>query len=51
MKLHINKKEKFILATVFAVAFFFPYGVVARIAFVAIMLLILSVIKIAIDIY
>lgn len=51
MKLHINKKEKFILATVFMVAFLLPYSVITRIAFVIIVLLVLSVTKISIDIY
>lgn len=51
MKLHINKKVKLILAIIFMVAFLLPYGVVTRITFVAIALLILTICKIAIDIY
>lgn len=51
MKLNINKKEKLILAIIFMVAFFLPYGVMARLLFAIIVLLILSTIKIAIDIY
>lgn len=49
--LYITKKAKLILATVFAVAFFLPYGVGTRITFMIIALLILSAVKIAIDVY
>ena len=49
--LYITKKAKLILATVFAVAFFLPYGVGTRLLFVTITLLALSVTKIAIDVY
>lgn len=49
--LYITKKAKLILATVFAVAFLLPYGVGTRITFMIIALLILSVTKIAIDVY
>lgn len=51
MKLHINKKEKLILAIIFMVAFFLPYNLIARLLFVVIALLILTICKIAIDIY
>lgn len=49
--LYITKKAKLILATVFAIAFFLPYGVGTRLLFVTITLLALSVTKIAIDVY
>lgn len=49
--LYITKKAKLILATVFAVAFLLPYGVGTRITFMIIALLILSAVKIAIDVY
>lgn len=49
--LYINKKEKLILAIIFMIAFLLPYGVGTRITFMIIALLILSAVKIAIDVY
>ena len=49
--LYINKKAKLIIAIIYMVAFLLPYSVGARLLFVVIALLVLSVTKIAIDVY
>lgn len=51
MKLNINKKAKLILVTVFAVAFFLPYNLIARILFLASCILLFALCKIIIDVY
>lgn len=49
--LYITKKAKLISAAIFMVAFLLPYSVSTRLLFVVIALLVLSAVKISIDIY
>lgn len=51
MKLHITKKEKLILAIIFMIAFLLPYSITVRVLFIIVSLLILSGVKIMIDVY